>query len=74
MTSGSIPNSCLGKCTYILVKLYRSVGQFGRPLDLGSRSRKFESCHSDLQVVPASVFGQILSHQGVEISLVTPPV
>lgn len=48
-TSSSIPNSYLGKCTYILVKFYRNVGQLGRPLALGERSCTFKSCHSDLQ-------------------------
>lgn len=54
-TSSSIPNSYLGKCTYILVKFYRSVGQFGRPLALGARSRMFDSCHSDLQELSCNV-------------------
>lgn len=27
--------------------LYPSVAQFGSVLDLGSRGRRFESCHSD---------------------------
>ena len=26
---------------------FRNVAQFGRALDLGSRGRRFESCHSD---------------------------
>ena len=69
-TSSSIPNSYLGKCTYILVKFYRSVGQFGRPLALGARSRMFDSCHSDLQELSCNVH----SLQGVVVPLETPPL
>lgn len=35
-------------CKYRIIYLSkRSVGQPGRPLALGARCRKFESCHSD---------------------------
>ena len=36
----------LGLVAGIFIK-YRNVVQFGRTLDLGSRGRRFESCHSD---------------------------
>ena len=69
-TSSSIPNSYLGKCTYILVVFYRNVGQLGRPLALGARSCTFKSCHSDLQ----EFFCNVHSLQGVVVPLETPPL
>lgn len=50
----------------IIRSVSRGVAQFGRALDLGSRGRKFESCHPDAYSLKAHLkkmsFYFIVSH------------